>query len=283
MIIDSHQHFYTRDQYEEVFRAFGSPEVLKPLLDNFSPADLRPLLDSKGVDKTILVQMENSLKHTYDMFDIATQYPWVAGVIGWVDLLDPELGKTLDALQSCPKLVGIRHPLEIEPDPSWALSAKTLSGLRELSKRGLVFDLLISSDQWGVTLQLAEAIPELSLVIEHFGKPKAQINTFDDWARWMIRFAQYPQIACKLSGLMVLIPENRWKRWEAAEFKPYIQETINIFGADRVMFGSDWPVSTLLGSYEQIFSAVIEDTSELSREEKEQVFCGTAQRIYKLL
>jgi L-fuconolactonase len=282
MIIDTHQHFYTRDQYEGVFQAFGSPDILKPLLYDFSPDDLRPLLDRTSVDKTILVQMENSLEHTTDMLKLADRYPWVAGVIGWVDLQDPQLGKTLDALQRSPRLVGIRHPLEIEPDPGWALNAKTLNGLRELARRELVFDLLISTDQWEVTLRLADAVPELSLVIEHFGKPKVQSHSFEVWAGAIARFAQYPQIACKLSGLMVLIPESRWKGWEAAEFKPFIQEVVRTFGAGRVMYGSDWPVCTLVGSYEQIFNAVLEGTSDLSRADQEQVYCETARRIYRL-
>jgi len=282
MVIDSHHHFFTKQQYTQVYEAFGRPDILRPLLRDFTPEDMKPLLDEVGVDKTIQVQMDVARAHSREMLASAQAYSWIAGVIAWVDLTDPLVGKTLDIFGEDPNFVGIRHPLEHEDDPNWILRDKVISGLKELEKRNIVFDLLIGPRHWEILPQVAELFPELTMVIEHFGRPNVKSMSFDGWERMMAKMAQYPRIYAKLSGIMVLIPEERWDNWHVAELKPYMDKTIELFGTDRVMFGSDWPVSTLVGSYKRNFDAVKESIADLSGEEWGKIFGGNAKRVYQI-
>jgi L-fuconolactonase len=281
MITDTHHHFYTKEQYEEIYKVYGSPDALKPLLRDFSLQDIEPVFRKLGVTRTVLVQLENSLQHTGELLNKAETIAWIAGVIGWVDLKDPGVGTTLDGLLKKPKFKGIRHPLEHESDPEWITNDDVLSGLRELAKRNIVFDLLMGPRNWGLIPKVIEAVPDLSLVIEHFGKPNGQ-HAFSEWARMMAVMAQHPRIYCKLSGIMVLIPEENWNNWNVALVKPYIEKTIEVFGVERVMFGSDWPVSTLVGSYEKQLETVQKCLIGLNAVEVSQIMDTNATRIYHL-
>lgn len=283
MITDAHHHFFTKEQYSKIYKAYGSPDILKPLLKDFSPSDLKPLMDKIGVDQTILIQTETNLKHTFDLLKIAEKYPWVAGVVGWVDLKAPQVGQTLDSLESHSKFKGIRHPLELEPDSKWVMSDDVLRGLQELAKRGLIYDLLVGAPHLEVIPKLAKAVPDLSLVIEHFAKPDIKTGSFEEWGEMMGKAAQFPKVSCKLSGIMVLIPEEDWRHWEPLDLKLYVDKVIDLFGVERVMFGSDWPVCTLVGSYEQVFDAVLQCIKELSEDEQSKILSENANRIYKLL
>jgi len=281
MIIDSHHHFFTTQQYTQVYEAYGRPDILKPLLKDFHPTDMKPLLDKLGVNQTVLIQMEETLDHTYDLLRLADEHPWVSAVIGWVDLKDPELSKVLDALADQQKFKGVRHPLEHEADPHWIMDDRVLAGLRELADRDYIFDLLVGPRHWNFLPRIAESIPDLSMVIEHFGRPGAQ-TPFSEWEKMMTEMAQYPQIHCKLSGLMVLIPEQDWENWNPDVVQPYVIKTIELFGADRTMYGSDWPVCTLAGAYEKHFEAIQYCLNGMSPEEKSQIFSKTASHVYQI-
>ncbi|MGD9092871.1 MAG: amidohydrolase family protein [Anaerolineales bacterium] len=282
MILDSHHHFFSKEQYTEVYEAFGRPDVLRPLLRDFTPEDMKPLLDEVGVDQTIQVQIGVTQRHTREMLASAEGYSWIAGVIAWVDLSDPRVGETLDSLCEHPKFVGIRHPLEHEDDPNWILRDEVVSGLRELEKRRIVFDLLVGPRHWDILPQLVELLPGLTMVIEHFGRPDAKSTPFVDWEHMMAKMAQYPKVNAKLSGIMVLIPDERWDNWHIAELKPYISKTIELFGVDRVMFGSDWPVSTLVGSYKRNFEAIQGCVTDMREQERSKIFGDNAKRVYQI-
>jgi L-fuconolactonase len=283
MMIDSHHHFFTKDQYTKIYETYGSPDILKPLLNDFTPQDMKPLIDEVGVGDTILVQIGETLEHTYDMLSTADRYPWVSGVIGWVNLKDPALGATLDKLSLDQNFCGIRHPLEHESDPSWVLSETVIAGLREIEKRELVFDLLVGPRHWALLPELMSRLPDMSMVLEHFGRPDVKNTSFEDWERMMVKMSQYPNLVCKLSGIMVLIADENWGgNWEPGDFRQYIDRTIDLFGVDRVMFGSDWPVSTLVGSYEENIDAIQVCVSGLSDDEKVKIFSDNARRIYKI-
>jgi len=282
MIVDSHHHFFTKQQYTQVYEAYGCPDILKPLLKDFSPTDMRPLMDEVGIDKTVLIQMEETLEHTYNLLRIADAYPWVEAVVGWVDLKDSKLGKHLDALVDQPKFRGIRHPLEHEADPHWILDDQVLAGLRELAARNYVFDLLVGPRHWDFLPKIAQAAPELIMVIEHFGRPDVRSLSSNDWAQKMRKMAQYPNVYCKLSGIMVLIPDEKWDDWDPVDFKNHVEKTIELFGVDRVMYGSDWPVSTLVGSYRENLEAIQYCVAGMSSEEKSKIFVENARRVYHI-
>ncbi len=274
-ITDAHQHFWTTESIVEL----GLPPEYSLLARDFEPAELKPQMDEVGVQQTVLVQVNFSLKNTYDFLEIARANDWVGGVVGWVDLVDPKVGDTLDDLQTYPKLKGVRHQWEMEPDPAWILRDDVLRGLREVAKRGFTFDLVAKPYNWQYISQVAEAVPDLPLVIDHIAKPQIRVKQFDDWATAMTRWAQIPRMMIKVSGM---ITEADWRHWKPADLKPYVEKAIELFGVDRVMYGSDWPVCTVAGSYAQVFEALLKCLASLTEAEKAKVLGENARGFYGL-
>lgn len=274
-ITDAHQHFWTTESILEL----GLPPEYSSLARDFEPAELKPQMDEVGVQQTVLVQVNFSLKNTYDFLEIAQANDWVGGVVGWVDLVDPKVGDTLDELQTYPKLKGVRHQWEMEPDPAWILRDDVLRGLREVAKRGFTYDLVAKPYDWQYVPQIAEAVPDLPLVIDHIAKPQIRVKQFDDWATAMTRWAQIPRMMIKVSGM---ITEADWRNWKPTDLKPYVEKAIELFGVDRVMYGSDWPVCTVAGSYAQVFEALLECLAGLTEAEKAKILGENARRFYGL-
>ncbi len=272
-ITDAHQHFWQL----KVSDILQLPPEMDLLRHDYTPEDLKPLIDEVGVHETVLVQTYSSMENTRDFLRIAESYPWVGAVVGWVDLEDPRLGETLDELQRHPKFKGVRHQWHDEPDPAWILRPAVLRGLRELAARGIPYDLLPKEPQWPFVPQVAEAVPELKLVIDHIGKPRIDLGQFDEWAMAMESAAKYPQMMCKLSGM---ITEADWRNWKPTDLKPYVDKMLELFGVDRVMYGSDWPVCLVAGSYARVFHALQECLAGLDEADMEAVMGGNARRFY---
>ena len=275
-IIDAHQHFWKR----ETLVALELPPERSILVNDYGPADLWPLLKQAGVQQTVLVQTQSSLRNTYEFLQIAEVNDWIGGVVGWVNLADPRVGDVLDALQEHPKFKGVRHQWEAEPAPAWPMRPDVLRGLRELAKRGIPYDLLVKPRHWPYISELAAAVPDLWLVIDHIGKPDIRQRQFDSWVIMMTGVVEFPRIMAKLSGM---ITEADWHRWRSADLKPYVDRVIELLGVDRVMYGSDWPVCLLAGSYGQVFHAMEECVCDLSEGERGMVFGGNAMRFYGLV
>jgi L-fuconolactonase len=271
-ITDAHQHFWAKELF-----AGKLPPEMDALLADFRPEDLKPHLDELGIQQTVLVQTHSSLKNNQEFLDIADACDWVGAVVGWVDLTDPRVGKTLDRLVAHPKFKGVRHQWEDEKDPAWIMRADVLRGLREVAQHGLRYDLLARPPNWPYLTQVAEAVPDLPLVIDHIAKPNIKTRQFDDWAATMARAAEIPRMMCKVSGM---VTEADWQRWQPADLKPYITTAIELFGADRVMWGSDWPVCLLAGSYAQVFNALLYGLSGLSEQDKARILGENARRFY---
>jgi L-fuconolactonase len=270
-IIDTHQHFWKRDLFSGRF-----PPIL---LNDFWPEDLKPLLDQNNVGQTVLVQTHSSLDNSYHFLELAESYDWIAGVVGWVDLCDPKAGEVLDDLVKHPKFKGVRHQWEDEPDPAWIIRPEVLRGLREVAKRGLVYDLLAKPPDWPYLHQVADAVPELPMVIDHIAKPRIHAKQFDDWARVMERAAGCPTMMCKLSGM---ITEADWQHWTPADLRPYVRHAVNAFGPERVMWGSDWPVCLLAGTYAQTLDSIRECLKGISDDEKARIFGDNAVNFYRI-
>lgn len=221
-----------------------------------------------------------ALSSSHEALALARDNPWIAGVVGWVDLADPAVGAALDELRSYPVFKGVRHLWELETDPGWIMRPKVLRGLRAVAERGLTFDLLVQQPQWPYIAQVAAALPELRLVIDHIGKPRIARGQFGDWVDMMTQAASFPQMHVKLSGM---ITEADWQHWRPADLRPYVLKTIELFGVERVMFGSDWPVCLVAGSYSQVLDALRECLRELSEVEQSLVLGTNARTFYGIV
>ena len=274
-IIDAHHHLWDLTKFDYPWIA---PEWTQ-LRRNQLPADLKREIDAAGVDRTVLVQTQHSLDETRWFLDLAEANDFIAGVVGWVDLTDPALDRVIDEFASRPKLVGIRHVTQDEPDVNWIVREDVLRGLSILDKRGLAFDLLFFPQHLRHAPALARRFPNLRMVIDHLAKPPIKTGKLSGWDADLRSAAQHPNIYCKLSGM---ITEADWRNWTPADLKPFIAHAIDCFGFDRLMFGSDWPVCLLAGSYQQTLDALRQATGPLSLSEQNQLLGLTATRFYGL-
>lgn len=275
MRIDAHQHFWNLQQFPH---PWITPE-LKAIHRDFGPAELKPLLNRHGLDGCVLVQTFSSLEETRYFLSLATQQDFIRGVVGWVDLQDPAVGETVEALEDHPKLVGIRHVVHDEPDVDWLLRPAVRRGLAELARRRIPYDLLLRPPHLPAALALARELPELPLVIDHLAKPRIAQRGWDDWIGGMEQLASLPNVYCKLSGL---ITEASWSTWTPTDLQPYIHWAIEHFSPNRLMYGSDWPVCLLAGSYDQVVEALEANLSPLSASDRAKIWGETAVKFYGL-
>jgi L-fuconolactonase len=278
-VIDAHQHFWdpATGDYPWLVGPFA------PIARVFGPEDLRPALDKQGVSGTVLVQTWNNLGETWDYLRIAEQADFVAGIVGWVDLTDPQVGRTLAELKASAHgkwLVGIRHLVQDEPDPNWLLRDDVRRGLKAMEQAGLVYDLVVKPLQLPAALKTVADFPRLRFVLDHIAKPDIKGHGFAPWAELVRGFAPHrSHVWCKLSGM---ITEADWGSWSPPDLQPYITEILDIFGADRCMFGSDWPVCLVAGGYDQVVDALRAGLRDLSEKERRQIFERSAVEAYRL-
>jgi predicted TIM-barrel fold metal-dependent hydrolase len=203
-------------------------------------------------------------------------------VVGWVDLSAPEVGGRIAALRERPggrHLVGIRHPVHDEPDVRWLLGPDVLTGLREVAAAGLCYDLLLRPAHLPVSVELAQRLPELQLVVDHGAKPDIASRGWEPWSRELAALAGHRQVRCKLSGL---VTEADWRTWRAEEVRRYADRLLELFGPRRLMFGSDWPVCTLAASYSEVLELALETVAGLGESDRAAVLAGTAVEVYGL-
>lgn len=273
-VIDSHHHFWDLYKFDYPWMGEGSP-----LAVTFGPDQLRLLLRSAGVDGTVIVQAAQSIEETRWLLEIAEATDYVAGVVGWVDLKDPSVGETLDELSASPYFKGVRHIWESEDDPSWLYTSGALDGLKEVEKRGLCYDFLVRPLNLGYVPKIMKEVPRLRAVIDHIAKPLIKDGVVEPWLSGMRKIASINGMRCKLSGM---VTEADHENWTTDDLRPYVQHIIGLFGYDRLMFGSDWPVSTLAAPYERVIGAARELTASLRPHESEAVFGGVAMDFYRL-
>jgi L-fuconolactonase len=273
--IDAHQHFWEVGRFTYPWM---SPEV-DVLRRDFLPENLKPLLGEAGIDRTVVVQAHASLAEARWLLELAATYHILAGVVAWVDLTSSNLGRDLDELQRNAKFVGVRHLIQDEPDDAWMLCKDVLEGFCELERRDIPYDVLIYPRHLNKVPKLREHCPKLRLVIDHLAKPPIARNEIDTWARDMETVALLPHVWCKLSGM---ITEANWRAWTPQDLKPYVKHVVQLFGYDRLMFGSDWPVCTLAGSYQQVVNALRECIGPVSEAQNDALWGGTARSFYRL-
>jgi L-fucono-1,5-lactonase len=275
IVVDAHQHFWDLERLEY---SWMTPD-LAVLRRNYLPEDLTPLLSAAGVDRTIVVQAHRSLAEAYWLLELAAANDFVCGVVAWAELASPMLAKDLDELQQHAKFKGVRHLLHDEPDDAWMLRPEVVAGLKELERRGIPYDLLVRPQHLKYIPELRERCQRLDLVIDHIAKPLIASRKMDGWAQDIERVAKLPKIWCKLSGM---ITEAKWNNWTPEDLKPYVTHVVDCFGYDRVMFGSDWPVCKLAGSYERVVDALRTVLGPLSSEINAKVWGRNALEFYQL-
>ena len=282
--VDAHHHLWDlKVRAQEWLRA---PE-LKPIWRDFDLHDLEPEARASGVDKTVLVQVAASLDETREFLAFAACNSLIGGVVGWMDLEAADPAAQLDALRQAPggqTLRGIRHLVQDEPDPAWLARPKVRRALQAIADAALPYDLLVKPAQYAAALDVVRAIPDLTFVLDHLGKPNIaatpEASAPDPtWSAWLRDLAAEPNVVCKLSGL---VTEADWPTWTVPDLRPYADVALDAFGPDRLMFGSDWPVCLLAGTYTEVFSAARQLTDLLSDTERAAVFGATAERVYRL-
>jgi L-fuconolactonase len=234
------------------------------------------------MDGTILVQTLSSLAETREFLELAAGVDFIRGVVGWVDLTAPSVEDDLDALLDGPTgrwLVGIRHQVHDEPDPDWLRRADVRRGLAAVQRRGLAYDLLLRARELPAAADTVRSIPGLPFVLDHIAKPIISAGHDDLWTRRMPALAAAPNVSVKLSGM---VTEADWSSWSPDDLRPFVDRVVHWFGPERLLYGSDWPVCLLAGSYHDIVSGLTTALTPTSPGELAQVFGGNAQRVYRL-
>jgi len=275
MVIDSHQHFWQVGRFDYPWMNSS----LGVLYQDYLPEQLEPILHANGISKTVLVQASNSVEESRWLLNLADEYPFIAGVVGWVDLGSDDVDRQLDELVSHPKFKGVRHLVESEPADDWLVQPQVLRGLKRLSTYGVSYDLLVHTRHLKHIQKVVDACPGLKLVIDHMGKPPIASGEIETWRQELRQVAANEQINCKLSGL---VTEANWTSWTKSDLRPYVDCALELFGSSRLLFGSDHPVCLLAASYKLVLASFRELLNELSGAEQQKIFGSNAAEFYGL-
>jgi L-fuconolactonase len=274
MTIDSHQHFW---KYTPAEYPWMKPEW--PIRRDFLPPDLAPLLKAAGLDGCVAVQAQQTVAEARWLLSLADAHPIIKGVVGWVDLQSDRVEEQLAELARHPRFVGVRHVVQDEPDDNFMLRPAFQRGIGKLRQFNLAYELLVFPKQLPAAIQLVANFPEQRFVLDHIAKPPIAAGTLSPWREQLRELAKAPNVWCKVSGM---VTEAKWDGWRADDFRPYLDVVFAAFGVGRLMFGTDWPVATLAGSYEQVHRLAADYTQSLSPEARAQFFGGNAAEFYRL-
>ena len=275
MRVDAHQHFW-RYNHEEYGWLDDSMQALRR---DFFPENLKPELERAGFDGSIAVQTRQNLEETRWLLQLADHDPTILGVIGWVDLCSPNVRSEIAEFAEKQKLLGVRHIVQSEPDQRFLLQPEFLRGVSALAEFGLTYDILIYPRHLSAAAEFVERFPEQRFVLDHLAKPPIRSRQLQPWESDLRALAKFRNVFCKVSGLAT---EAEWNSWRAEDIIPYLNVAFEAFGADRLIFGSDWPVCTVAASYTQVVELVQDYLSRFSSEVRDAVFGGNAERFWKL-
>jgi len=250
-----------------------------PIRRDFLPVDLAPELRARNLDGCVAVQARQSLAETRWLLELARDESIIRGVVGWVDLRSPGVAKELAEFAAQPKFVGVRHVVQDEPDDQFLLRDDFQRGIATLHEFGLTYDLLVLARQLPAAIGLAQKFPQQAFVLDHLAKPPIKTGGLSPWREQLRALAQLPNVACKVSGL---VTEADWQNWRVDDFQPFLDIVFESFGPDRLMFGSDWPVCLLAGSYERVFGLVQNYVSQLGADTEAKFFGANAENFYGL-
>lgn len=275
MRIDTHQHFW---QYNPERHAWID-DSMKKIKKDFLPIDLKSILESNKIDGCISVEAHSSEDETNFLLNLAKDNRFIKGVIGWVDLLKPDVKERLQQFKQYPKFKGVRHAVQAEPDINFMLREDFQKGISQLKEFDLVYEILIFPPYLPAAIRCVQNNPGQIFVLNHIAKPYIKDKKIEPWATQIKDLARNPNVYCKLSGMVTEADLNYWIEGDLA---PYMDTVINAFGTSRVMFGSDWPVCLLAASYEQVLSNVENYISDFSVDEKNCILGLNAIKCYAL-
>lgn len=278
-VIDAHHHFW--DPARFAYPWMQGP-ALAPLRRAFGPADFAPLLVANRVDASIVVQCCSSVEETAALLELAAGTPSVAGVVGWIDLTRDSAAATLDRLRARPDgryLVGVRHQVHDEDDPRWLARDDVKRGLAAVFGHGLAYDLLVRSRELSAATEVVRTFPQARFILDHAAKPPIASGFDAEWAARVAELAACRNVWCKVSGL---VTEAAWQGWTVEQLRPAVDHVRRVFGEDRLMFGSDWPVCLLAANYQAVKAAAESCLAPLSAEAHAKIFGVNAVEAYAL-
>ena len=273
--IDTHHHFWLY-RPEEYAWIDDSMAVLKR---DFLPDDLQPLLAQLDFSGSVVVQARQTAEETEWLLHLADRYEFIKGVVGWVNLCSDDLDLQLEKYSDHKKFSGVRHVVQDEPDENFMSRKDFQRGIGKLAKYGLAYDILIFRGQLPGAIQLVRNFPGQVFVLDHMAKPQIRKQEVQPWKQHMEELAKFPNVACKISGM---VTEADWYGWKANDFRPYMDAVVNAFGISRVMIGSDWPVCTLAGKYGEVMGMAMDYIGQFSQYEREMILGVNAVRVYSL-
>lgn len=275
MLIDSHQHFwnYSPEEYGWI------NDSMSVLRRDFLPAHLEEEIAKAGVDGVVPVQARQTLAETEWLLDLAGRHAFIRGVVGWAPLVDRHVADILESLAARPKLRGVRHVLQDEPDKRHMLRDDFTAGIRSLQRFGLVYDILIYERHLPQTIEFVDRHPNQIFVLDHIAKPRIRERLLSPWRENIRELARRENVYCKISGM---VTEADHRRWTERDLEPYLDSVLEAFKPGRLMFGSDWPVCLLACDYATWFRFVSQTLQRLSADEQGMIWGGTAISVYGL-
>ena len=275
MVIDSHQHFWI---YEAEKHAWID-DNMKVIRKDFLPEDLKIIYQQNNIDGCVAVQADQTLAETDFLLDLAAKNDFIKGIVGWADLRATNIDEVLEKYSQFPKLKGFRHVVQGEADHNFMLRPDFLNGIAALEKHNFTYDILIFPHQLGAALELVRRFPNQKFVIDHIAKPYIKDGFYDGWATSMKAIGEYQNVYCKLSGMTT---EADYNNWTPEQIEPYMQLVLDAFGADRILFGSDWPVCLVAGNYTKTKELVTNFIAKLSPDEQAGIMGKNAIKFYNL-
>lgn len=275
MKIDAHQHFWNYDPARHSWMS----EEMEVLKTNLLPPDLLPHLQKKSFEGCVAVQADQSEDENTFLLQLAQQYDFIKGIVGWVDLRAANIEERLAYYYQFPKIKGFRHILQSEAARDFMLRPDFKNGISHLKKYNYNYDILIFTDQLPYTVDFVKAFPEQLFVIDHIAKPQIKEQKVGVWEIYMKKIASFENVYCKISGL---VTEADWGKWKKEDFKKYLDVAVEAFGIDRLMYGSDWPVCHLAATYEEQFGIVEAYFSQFTETEQDKFFGKNACQFYRI-
>jgi L-fuconolactonase len=273
--IDSHQHFWIFDEVRDSWIT----DDMSVLQADFTPDRLLAELQQHNFYGSVVVQSDQSPAENIFQLENAANNAFVKGVVGWVDLRAADIEAQLSQLSSYTKLKGFRHILQGEEDRALMLKPEFVNGIGKLKSFSYTYDLLVLPDQLKYAAELVAKFPDQPFVLDHIAKPDIKNGTIDQWKKEITALAKYENVYCKVSGM---VTEADWKQWKPEDFNPYLDVVFEAFGAERLMYGSDWPVCLVAASYQQVLGLMEQYTSKLSAHEQAMFWGGNATKFYNL-
>lgn len=275
MRLDSHQHFWEYDPKQYAWIT----DKLARIRRSFLPPDLEPELKSAGLDGCIAVQARQSLDENRFLLGLADRYHFINGVVGWVDLRADNVEHQLERFAKHPKFVGVRHVAQDEPDDRFLVGKQFLRGIAKLKQFDLAYDILIFPRQLPAAIDLVNQFPGQRFVLDHIAKPNIRENILEPWRTQIRELAKAKNVLCKFSGM---VTEAKWDTWKKDDFTPYLDTVAEAFGMERLMFGSDWPVCLLSGSYSSVFKIVDDWLRASGKDRHDHIFGDNCAAFYKV-